>query len=455
MNYEILFQALQSRTISIALTGAKGGFGRSLLVQCRHIKAIRVAALCDLDVPGTRDMLLGLGYAADSLVACDDAQQVRAANADGKTALVSDYRLLEAATLDIVVEATGNPDISARIAIDAIQRGVHVAMVSKETDAVVGPYLNRLAIEHKVVYTTADGDQPSNLIGLVTWARVLGFEVVAAGKSSEYDYVYDPATGVLDYTGQPHQVPGLASLLKLEGDVPARLEQRRTAISALPQSATPDYCEMNVVSNSTGLTPACDAMSYPLCRISELADIFIPRADGGILDREGVVDVFNCLRLPEEASFGGGVFVVVRCTDAEVWETLRQKGHVVGANGKYACIYLPYHLMGLETPISLFSAVLQGRASGSPTQQIHAVMAAQAQRAFKAGDVLKMGGHHHNIEGMKPLLLPAAQAHRVHAPFYLAANRVLKVDVAPGTIISLDMLEFGESTLYSAWQDVG
>lgn len=452
MNYETLFQDLQSRTISIALTGAKGGFGRSLLVQCRHIKSIRVAALCDLDVDGTRDMLLGLGYAADKLAACSDAEQVRAANAQGQTALVSDYRLLDAVSLDIVVEATGNPDISAQIAINAINRGVHVAMVSKETDAVVGPYLNRLACERKVVYTTADGDQPSNLIGLVTWARVLGFDVVAAGKSSEYDYIYDPVSGALSYMEQPHAIPGLASLLTLEGDVAARLQQRRDAISALPQSATPDYCEMNVVSNSTGLTPACDAMSYPLCRIAELADIFIPRADGGILDRDGVVDVFNCLRLPDEASFGGGVFVVVRCTDSEVWETLRQKGHVVSRNGKYACLYLPYHLMGLETPISLFSAVLQGRASGSPAQQVYAVMAAQAQRAFKAGEVLKMGGHHHNIEGMKPLLLPAAQAHRVHAPFYLAANRKLKVDVAPGDIVSLDMLEFSESALYSAWQ---
>lgn len=452
MNYETLFQELQNRTISIALTGAKGGFGRSLLVQCRHIKSIRVAALCDLDIDGTRTMLLDLGYAADALVACADAEQVRAANAAGKTALISDYRLLDDTTLDIVVEATGNPDISAQIAINAINRGVHVAMVSKETDAVVGPYLNRLACERKVVYTTADGDQPSNLIGLVTWARVLGFEVVAAGKSSEYDYIFDPVSGQLNYTETLHAIPALSSLLTLGDDVAGRLQQRRDAIAALPQSATPDYCEMNVVSNSTGLTPARDALSYPLCRIAELADIFIPRADGGILDREGVVDVFNCLRLPDEASFGGGVFVVVRCTDAEVWETLRQKGHVVGRNGKYAAIYLPYHLMGLETPISLFSAVLQGRASGSPTQKVHAVMAAQAQRAFKVGEVLKMGGHHHNIEGMKPLLLPAAQAHRVHAPFYLAANRTLKVDLAEGDIVSLDMLEFGESALYSAWQ---
>ncbi|MFS2155698.1 hypothetical protein ACCD05_32060, partial [Rhizobium sp. Rhizsp42] len=81
----------------------------------------------------------------------------------------------------------------------------------------------------------------------------------------EYDYVFDPVSGQLEYMETPHAIAALSSLLTLGEDVPGRLQQRRDAISALPQSATPDYCEMNVVSNSTGLTPACDAMSYPLC----------------------------------------------------------------------------------------------------------------------------------------------------------------------------------------------
>ena len=42
--------------------------------------------------------------------------------------------------------------------------------------------------------TTVDGDQPSLLIGLATWAEVMGFHLIAAGKSSEYDFVFDPAT---------------------------------------------------------------------------------------------------------------------------------------------------------------------------------------------------------------------------------------------------------------------
>lgn len=451
MNYELLFKDLSSRRIRIALTGANGGFSRTLLVQCRVVKNVEIAALCDLDVEGTQAMLAALGFAPDTICVCKTSEEVRRACLERKIVLVKDHALLADAPHDILVEATGQPEVSVQIAIDTIKRGVHVAMVTKETDSVVGPYLNRLAQEHGVVYTTADGDQPSNLIGLVTWARVLGFEIVAAGKSSEYDYVYHAATNEIEYTERRHRVSGLNDLWNLNGDVSALLAKRSAAISELPQNATPDYCEMNVVANSTGLLPACDALNYPLCRISELADIFIPKEDGGILERTGVVDVFNCLRRHDEASFGGGVFVVVKCTDDEVWQLLQQKGHVVSRSRKYACIYLPYHLMGLESLMSVFSAVLHKRSSGSDTQKTHAVMAAIAQRDFKAGETLRMSGHHHEIQGAKPVLLPVTQAHG-KAPFYLAANKRLRVDVASGTAISIDMLELEQSVLYAAWQ---
>ena len=99
--------------------------------------------------------------------------------------------------------------------------------------------------------------------------------------------------------------------------------------------------------------PSDRRLNYPVAKISELADIFIPEEDGGILKKTGVVDVFCNLRAPDEASFAGGEFSIIRCENETVWELLTSKGHVVSRNGKYACIYLPYHYMGLETPISI------------------------------------------------------------------------------------------------------
>jgi predicted homoserine dehydrogenase-like protein len=451
MNYELLFNELPERRVRLALTGANGGFSRTLLVQCRALPNVSLAALCDLNPEGTLALLADLGYDAGAVRVCSDAGQVRRAVEENKIVLVRDYRLLVLVECDMLVEATGHPEVSVQIAIDALKRGVHVGMVSKETDSVAGPYLNELARQHGVVYTTVDGDQPSNLIGLVTWARVLGFDIVAAGKSSEYDYVYHAASEEVEYSGRRYNAAGMAALWDLKGDLGSLLDRRDAVIADIPKSATPDYCELNVVSNSTGLLPACPSLNYPMCHISELADILIPLEDGGILTRTGVVDVFNCLRRHDEVSFGGGVFVIVRCTDDEVWELLAGKGHVVSRNRKYACIYTPFHLMGLESMMSIFSAVLHGRSSGSTTQRMHSTMLATAERDFKAGESLVMGGHHHTIVGMTPSMVPTGEAAGM-APFYLAANKRLRADVAKGQVVTIDMLELDDSGLYDAWQ---
>jgi predicted homoserine dehydrogenase-like protein len=210
---------------------------------------------------------------------------------------------------------------------------------------------------------------------------------------------------------------------------------------------------MNVVANSTGLAPSCDALHYPVCRTPELADVFVPVEDGGILARPGVVDVFNALRRDDEPSFGGGVFVIVRCTDRAVWKLLAEKGHVVGRSGKYACIYQPFHLMGLESLTSVYSAVLHGRASGSATQRTHALMVGRATRDLRAGETLAMGGHMHEMEGVAARLVPARQAQGA-APYYLAANRTLARDVPCGTDIPAAALSLEGSALAHAWEQM-
>jgi hypothetical protein len=43
---------------------------------------------------------------------------------------------------------------------------------------------------------------------------------------------------------------------------------------------------MNVVADSTGMAPVGE-LSYPLGRIIDLADVFVPERDGGLLKRTG------------------------------------------------------------------------------------------------------------------------------------------------------------------------
>lgn len=62
-----------------------------------------------------------------------------------------------------------------------------------------------------------------------------------------------------------------------------------------------------------------------------------------------------------------------------------------------------------------------------------------------------MGGHHHEIDGIRASLVPASEA-RGLAPFYLAANKRLRTGVARGQAVSIDMLELDGSALYEAWR---
>jgi len=136
---------------------------------------------------------LDAGGAPGDVTICDSRLEALEALDRGQTALVPDAALIMDLPLDVVVEATGDPQVAAANATAAIDAGKHVAMVSKEADCVVGPALYEKARRAGLVHTPVDGDQPSLLVRLIAWARGLGLEVIAAGKSSEYDFVFDPA----------------------------------------------------------------------------------------------------------------------------------------------------------------------------------------------------------------------------------------------------------------------
>lgn len=422
--------------VRVAITGANGGYARTLLSQLRQIDAIDVAALCDLDTEPVREMWRELSGDADTPALIDDLD-----------------RLLEV-PFDVLVEATGNPARGYAIARAALDDGRHVVMVSKEVDSVAGPALLAAAERARVGYTLAGGDQPANLIGLLSTLRLLGLDIVAVGKSSEYDLVYDPRSGVLQQLDQRVEAPELADLLELGDDVTATLDRREKAVATLHRSATADYCEMAVVAANAGFTSDGERLHYPVARIAELADIYSLREHGGILDGTGRIDVFSALRLPGEASFAGGVFAVVRTTDPVTWATLAQKGHVTSRDGRYACIYLPYHLMGVETPLTILALAHRGVPTGYRRPRGDVVLAGRARVPLPAGTVLAMGGHHHDVEGVDPVLVRRTDVGDDVTPLYLASFATVTRALAPGELLRLGDLDGLDPALAAAAEAV-
>jgi predicted homoserine dehydrogenase-like protein len=348
---------------------------------------------------------------------------------------------------DVLVEASGQPEAGAVMAAAAIAHGKHVALVSKEVDSVVGPWLAATAAAKGLVCTPVDGDQPSLLINLVTWAETLDLEIIAAGKSSEYDFVYDPATQMISTEAGMQKVPEFESVWSIgERDVAPVLAARKEMV-ALPTVAVPDLCEMGVVANACGLMPDVPGFHAPIVRVQEVATVFDTMTEGGILRGTRRIDVFNCLRLPDEISFAGGVFVTVRCNDEKTWEVLRGKGHILSRTARSGLIWLPRHLLGLEAPISVLDAALHGRSSAGSARP-HVDLVGRAGTALPAGHELAMGGHHHNIPDIAPELVPAAPlADDRPVPFYLLANRRLRRPVRAGALILLGDIEIEGSTL--------
>lgn len=438
---------MTGQAIRVLLIGA-GQFGTSLIAQAGFVPGLEVGIVCDREVERVATSLELSGLAAASV--CSNREEALAALEDGRVVLVGDAALALDLPFDVLVEATGVPDMAAAHALRAIDGGRHVVMVSKEADITVGPGLARRARAGGVVYTPVDGDQPSLLIQLVNWARGLGLEVVAAGKSSEYDLVLAADGESVTIQDRRVAAPGMGELMTLEAARPlATVERRAATMGDFARRSAPDLCEMGIVCNGIGATPDRPDLHAPILRPGELADVFKPVADGGVVERPGSIDVFHALRREDEASFAGGVFVVVRCSHRPTWQLLREKGHVVSRCGRYAALYRPAHLLGVEASGSVLRAVREGLPTPGFAPRPVVDLVARAARDLPRGTTLTPSPRH-GIEGVVPELHPAAPlAGAAAVPFYLLLGRTLARDVGPGATIRLDDLETaGEDVLW-------
>jgi len=427
---------LSSRAAETCVVGS-GGFGRSFLSQCLDNPRVNCRVAVDLEPSIAEAAMCAVGIAPEQIARCETPEQAREAWGRGLYVAAGRVETVLGLPLDLLVEATGHPEAGARHARLAIEGGWHVALASKEVDSVVGPELSRLARAKGRVVTPVDGDQPSLLIGLVTWAQTLSLPIVAAGKSSEYDFVFDAQKQTVSSNGSTIDAKGFGDWWALDSrGVREVAAGRSLACAALPQRAVPDLCEMQVVANATGMTVDQPGFHAPIARPIEVPTFFGSEEHGGMLDRVGTLDVFHCLRAPDELSFAGGVFVVVACKDAETWGLLEGKGHVLSRDRRRAMVYVPRHLLGLEAATSVLDAVVHGQSSGAVEPRPVLDLVARATADLAAGTRLSMGGHHHAIEGVGAELIDAAPlADGRPIPFYLAANSTLVRDVAAGQSI--------------------
>ena len=432
-----------------------GDFGRGVLRQARQMKGLSARIAIDIDAKTAAEAIRQSGVPDHLIMVCQSIDEASRAWEKGLFIGAGSLDCVKHLPFDILVESTGIPTAGARHAKEAILAGKHVGIATKETESVVGPYLTRLAERHGRIFTPLDGDQPSLLIGLATWAETLGFQIIAAGKSSEYDFIWDEQDGAVWCNGERYPAPDMAAQWTLpEGQEYSVALARGESLSAIPQISAPDLCEMTNVGNATGLVPDRPAFHALVLRSHEVPTLLDLKAEGGVLHDNGRLEVFNCLRRPDELSFAGGVFVVVRCDNPDAWDLLRGKGHVLSRRGSAAMVYLPRHLLGLEAPISLLDAVLKGLPSGGGSAVAPRLdLTARATQDFAVGQRLEMKGHHRHIAGLRPEVHPgAALTDGQPVPFYLLPGAEVIRPIAAGATISMGDVALPESPLLTLRQ---
>ncbi|UFZ03279.1 Gfo/Idh/MocA family oxidoreductase [Bradyrhizobium ontarionense] len=406
-----LFSLLQARNASgkpvrVALIGA-GKFGSMFLAQVPHVAGLEVPVIIDLDPDRARDACRTVGWNAELIARTTFSADAAKALGDG---------------IDVVVEATGSPAAGIRHARAAIKAGRHIVMVNVEADVLAGPLLAGEARKAGVVYSLAYGDQPALTAELVDWARATGFHVVAAGKGTKYlpDYHDVTPDGVWQHYG----------LTPAEAQSGGMNPQMFNSFLDGTKSAI----EMAAIANATGLAVPADGLLFPPCGVDDLPHVLRPRDRGGVLERSGQVEVVSSLERDGRPVFRDlrwGVYVVLEAPNDYAADCFRQYGLKTDTSGRYAAMYKPYHLIGLELNVSVLSAALRREPTGQP-RGFRGDVVAVAKKDLRAGEMLDGEGGY-TVWGK---LLPAAASLTLGAlPIGLAHRVKLTNGVAHGAVV--------------------
>ena len=428
-------RASENNPIRVGIIGT-GKFGAGLVAQLSRMQGIEACAIADINLDHAKHAYTASDVPAEAIKIVQKVEEMNEAIHSSKQAITEDGLLVARSDLvDVVVEATGIPEVGARMAYHTLTHNKHLVMVNVETDVTVGPFLKRLADTAGVVYTLVDGDQPGVTMNIVDWAKALGFEIVAAGRGTVF---YGD-----DREGTPDTVPERFGFSE-------ELIKRRTINFKMFNSfrdGTKAQVEMTALANMTGLAPDVQGMHEPSLNIPDIARTFSLREEEGILSRHGVVELANSVaadgKTMLDAPLRMGVFVVIRTDHPFIQEDLTGYHLHPGGNGKNFLLYRPYHLVAVEAPISIANAALYGQPTGAPLTEPVADVITVAKRDLKQGEILDGGGGY-TVNG----LIEKAEIARAEnlLPLGLASGVKLKHDVTKGMAIRYDMVTLDEDS---------
>jgi predicted homoserine dehydrogenase-like protein len=359
---ELEERASTGKPIRLGIIGS-GEMGTDLVTQAMLMKGIEIAAISTRR-PHTAMAAMDIAYGAGN--GADRAREVGARSAmtgtiqSGRIAVTSDCELMVTAPeIDVVIDATGKPGVAADFDLLAMENGKHLVMMNVEADVTIGAYLKKEADRLGVIYSVGAGDEPSSCMELIEFVTALGLEVVSAGKGKNNPF-------------NPDAVPD-----DYREEATRRNMNPRMLVEFVDGSKT--MVEMAAIANATGLVPDKPGMHGPDAGRDTLPKVLIPKEDGGVLSRSGVVDY------TVGKGVAPGVFVIVKASHPRIIERLDDL-HI--GHGPYYGFYRPYHLTSLEVPLTAARIMLHGKPDMVPLPNPVAEVCAIAKRDLPQGTPL-------------------------------------------------------------------
>jgi predicted homoserine dehydrogenase-like protein len=194
---------------------------------------------------------------------------------------------------------------------------------------------------------------------------------------------------------------------------------------------------MAAIANATGLKVPDDGLAFPPCSMDDLQDVLRPKDEGGVLAGSGFVEVVSSMEPGAaddmERHLRWGVYVVFEAPNEYARACFSQYGLKTDATGRFASLYRPYHLIGLELGVSVVEAALRGEPTGAPEAWRGDVVAV-AKRDLEPGEVLDGEGGH-CVWGK---LVPAPRSRALDAlPIGLAHGISVTRPISQGAIVTL------------------
>jgi predicted homoserine dehydrogenase-like protein len=410
-----LHTKLESRKepIQVAFIGC-GKFVSMFLAQYNHLDKIKIDSIVDLNTDQAKKNCGKSGLSQNTI------------NEINFTNSLDD--ILER-NIDVYIEATGNPIVGTVHATKIIKNKKNIILVNVEADITCGKYLSDLAKANDVICSMAYGDQPSLIVEQIEWARLNGFSVVCAGKGTKYHPSFEYST--------PDTVWGHYGLTKERAEQESGMNPKMFNSFLCGDKSAIEMC---AVSNASNLKCPTNGLTFPPVGVYDIAKKLIPKTDGGLIDFDGQVEVISSIdnnKNDISNDLRWGVYIVIKAKNEYVKNCFKDYGMVTDSSGNYSAIWRPYHYIGLELAQSIYSIVLDNKATGF-TKNYNADVASYAKKDLKIGERLDGEG---GFCARGRLITSQTSKDEKILPLGLTDNAIIKRDIKKDDIIKLDDVE--------------